>query len=55
MGGIYQKAICIYLEHIYYMLSFVKQANWAELERPGGLSYQKIKKGAFVRVEKIGF
>ena len=35
--------------------SFVEQANWAELLRWGGLSDQKIKKGTFVRVEKLSF
>ena len=31
------------------------QATWAELARRGGLSDQKIKKGTFVRIEKISF
>ena len=37
------------------LLSFVEQASWAELERRGGLSYQKIKKVTFVKVEKLRF
>ena len=37
------------------LLSFVEQAIWAELDRRGGLSDQKIKKGTFVRVEKLSF
>ena len=31
------------------------QSAWAELVRRGGLSDQKIKKGTFVRVEKLSF
>ena len=31
------------------------QATWAELVRRGGLSDQKIKKGTFVRIEKLSF
>ena len=34
-------------------LSFVEQASWSELASRGGLSDQKIKKGTFVRVEKV--
>ena len=37
------------------LLSFVEQASWAELVGRGGLSYQEIKKGTFVRVEKVSF
>ena len=37
------------------LLSFVEQASWAELEHRDGLSDQKIKKGTFVRVEKLSF
>ena len=37
------------------LLSFVEQASWEELERPVGLSDQKIKKGTFIRVEKLSF
>ena len=37
------------------LLSFVEQVSWAELARQGGLSDQKIKKGTFVRVEKLSF
>ena len=32
---------------------FVEQAGWTEPARQGGLSDQKIKKGTFVRVEKL--
>ena len=38
-----------------YLLSFVEQVNGEELVRPGGLSNQKIKKGTFVRFEKLSF
>ena len=38
-----------------YLLSFVELASWAELERQGGLSYQKIKKITFVGIEKLSF
>ena len=38
-----------------YMLNFVEQASWAELEIREGLSDQKVKKGTFVRVEKRNF
>ena len=31
------------------------QAAWAELVRRGGLSDQKIKKGTFLRIEKLSF
>ena len=31
------------------------QATWAEVQRPQGLSDQKIKKGTLVRVEKLSF
>ena len=31
------------------------QAAWAELVRWGGLSDQKIKKGTFLRIEKLSF
>ena len=31
------------------------QATWAELVRRGGLCDKKIKKGTFVRVEKLSF
>ena len=31
------------------------QATWAELVRRGGLSDQKIKKGTFLRIEKLSF
>ena len=37
------------------LLFFVEQASLAELVRQGGLSDQKIKKGTFVRVEKLSF
>ena len=37
------------------LLNFAEQASWAELVRWGGLSDQKIKKGIFVRVEKLSF
>ena len=31
------------------------QAAWAELVRRGGLSDQNIKKGTFLRIEKLSF
>ena len=31
------------------------QATWAEFARRGGLSDQKIKKGTFIKVEKLRF
>ena len=31
------------------------QAAWAELVGRGGLSDQKIKKGTFLRIEKLNF
>ena len=31
------------------------QAAWAKLVRRGGLSDQKIKKGTFLRIEKLSF
>ena len=31
------------------------QATWAEFARRGGLSDQKIKKGTFLRIEKLSF
>ena len=37
------------------LLSFIEQASWAELERRGALSDEKIKKGTFVRFEKLSF
>ena len=35
------------------LINFAKQASWAELARRGDLSYQKIKKVTFLRVEKL--
>ena len=35
------------------LLSFVEQTSWVELARQRGLSDQKIKKGTFVRVDKL--
>ena len=37
------------------LLSFAEQASWEELVRQGGLSNQKIKKGTFIRDEKVSF
>ena len=37
------------------LFNFDKLAGWAELVRRGGLSDKKIKKGTFVRVEKLSF
>ena len=37
------------------LLNFTKQASLAELPHQAGLPDQKIKKGTFIRVEKISF
>ena len=37
------------------LLNKTEQASQADLERRGGSSDQKIKKGTFVRVEKLSF
>ena len=41
--------------YLAYLLSFVKQADWAELERPGGLSDQKIKKLLLLGLKNLAF